>query len=138
MKFVKNIVRAGAIALAIVGGSISAKPAQADGGAVVAGIAGGLILGTIIGSTANAGTYYAPAPRYYAPAVPVYRPYYGPSVSFSFGKSYYGGKRYRHRGYGGGKRYYGNRYHGRKYRGGHKRHGFHRGHHSSLFCLTDT
>ncbi len=122
MKLLGTAVRAMAIALALVGGSMAAKPAKADGGAVVAGIAGGLILGTIIGSTANANnryyssapTYYAP--RYYAPA-PIYRPYYGPSVSFSIGTGYYGGHRYRsHR------RHYGHGY--RKFRG-HRR-GFRR------------
>lgn len=130
MTFFKNIVRAGAIALAILGGSLSAKPAQADGGAVVAGIAGGLILGTIIGSTANASnysnsyysaapTYYAPAPRYYAPA-PVYRPFYGPSVNFSFGKSFHGGKRHY------GKRHFGG-HRGRHFQGHRGHRGFHRG-----------
>ena len=114
MKLLGKAVRAMAIALALVGGSIATKPAKADGGAVVAGIAGGLILGTIIGSTANANNYYSSAPRYYAPA-PIYRPYYGPTVSFNIGSGYYGGHRY-----------YGHKRHYRKYRG----HGYrkYRGH----------
>ncbi len=112
-------IRAVAIVLALGAGSMHAKPAKADGGAVVAGIAGGLILGTIIGSTAKANNgYYAPAPTYYAPPVPryyapapVYRPYYGPRINLSIG-SYYGPKRYKgYRGYRGYKGYRGHRGH---------------------------
>ena len=124
-------VRAAAIVLALAAGSMHTKPAKADGGAVVAGIAGGLILGTIIGSTANAYPnynrgYYAPAPTYYAPRVrtyyapaPVYYPRscYGSGINigigFSSGRKYYGGKRYHRGGYG---------YRGHKRRHHHRRH----------------
>lgn len=120
MTFFGKAMRAFAVILAIGAGSMTAKPAKADGGAVIAGIAGGLILGTIIGSTANAKSYghhqvkpygyhntqsyYVPPQRsYYAPA-PVYQPrsYYSPNVTFSFGSGYYNApKRYRsHRGHG--------------------------------------
>ena len=55
---------------------IAATPAQAhDGGAVAAGVVGGLALGAIAGSAAaNAGGYNN---GYYAPAYAAPRPYYG-------------------------------------------------------------
>ena len=148
MTFFGKTMRAIAVILAVGAGTMNAKPAQADGGAVVAGIAGGLILGTIIGSTANANhhtyaapvqtyhapapTYYAPAPTYYAPASTYYapapiivpRPYYGSTLSFSFGKSYRAPKRYRKRAHGY-RHYRGNRGHR-----AHRRHNRHnRRHH---------
>lgn len=49
------------------------QPAQARGGAVAAGIIGGLAAGAIIGSAAAHGPYYGPG-YYYGPG-PVY---YGP------------------------------------------------------------
>jgi hypothetical protein len=49
------------------------EPAQARGGAVAAGIIGGLAAGAIIGSAAAHGPYYGPG-YYYGPG-PVY---YGP------------------------------------------------------------
>ena len=150
MTFFGKALRAAAIVLAVSAGSMNAKPAQADGGAVIAGVGAALILGTIIGSTANANTayhapartyhapaqtYYAPAPRYVAPRyvapVPIYapapvyvqRPYYGSSINISLGskRHYRGGKRYRNRGY---RAYPAFRGHHRRH---HRRH--YRGHH---------
>lgn len=118
MTSIRNMLRVATLGLAIVAAAaVPTKKAHADGGAVVAGIAGGLILGSIIGSTAQANSgyyapapvysqpYYAPAPRYYAPAPRYYAPrYYAPPVSLSFGYSS------------------GHRYHGRNHYRGHSRH----------------
>lgn len=108
-------MRIAAVVLALGAGSMNAKPAQADGGAIIAGVAGGLILGTIIGSSSHANTYYAPGytyrakpRRHYYPAPTYHAPRYrsGANVTFSFGSGYgnhgyYGGHRaYRHRGHG--------------------------------------
>ena len=118
MKLFGKAVRAAAVVLALGAGSMHAEPAKADAGAVVAGIAGGLILGTVLGSAANANAgYYAPAPSYYAPPPPRYyypRAYYGPNVSFSFGA--YSGPRYHRHG----------RRHGRRH---FRRYGHHHHHH---------
>lgn len=53
------------------------QPAQARGGAVAAGIIGGLAAGALIGSAVASPHYYGPGP-YYGPA-PVY---YGPHCWF--------------------------------------------------------
>lgn len=123
---IRNTLRAVALGIAMVAvAAVPTKKAHADGGAVVAGIAGGLILGTVIGSAAQANngyynggyapSYYAPAPTYYAPAPTYYAPrYYSPPVTFSFG-------------YNSGHRYYGKRNHYRGHRG-YRSHKGYRGH----------
>jgi hypothetical protein len=70
------------LAAATVAGSLAATTSPADarwrghgGGALAAGIIGGLALGALAG---NAYGYYGP-PAYYGPVYgPVYRPVYGP------------------------------------------------------------
>jgi hypothetical protein len=63
-----------ALALAI---TLSPQPASARGGAVAAGVIGGLAVGAIIGSQANSGYYGGPG--YYGPG------YYGPGY---YGRPY--------------------------------------------------
>jgi hypothetical protein len=67
-KTLTTIAAATALGLAAVA---APQQAEARGGAVAAGIIGGLAAGAIIGSAAAYGSYYGPA--YYAPG-----PYYGP------------------------------------------------------------
>lgn len=129
MKSIKNLIRASALGLALIGATfMPTKQAHADGGAVVAGIAGGLLLGTIIGSTAHAGhggyyadPYYAPAPVYSAPSY-----YYPPAVTYGFSYSsgrHYGGHRH-YRGHRHARRHWRrhHRGHWRKHRRHHRRH----------------
>ncbi len=69
----KKVLTAIAAAAALVLATV-AVPQHAEarhGGAVAAGIIGGLAVGAIIGSAASHGGYYYGAPAYYAP-----RPYY--------------------------------------------------------------
>ena len=138
MKWLRNLVRSGAVALVLAGASFTAKPAQADGGAVVAGIAGGLILGTLIGATANATPYYSGGyynhnrgsyyngghytQPYYAPVRRYYAP---PTVSYSY--NYVNTGRY----YRPHKRHYGHRSYRkhRPYRGYRGYRGYRRGYH---------
>ena len=133
MTSIGKMLRAAAFGLAIIAAAaVPTKKAHADGGAVVAGIAGGLILGSILGSAANANNgyyynngyatqpYYAPAPTYYAPAPR----YYAPPVTLSFG--YHSGRHYGHRRHYRGGRHYGSRRHYRRHHRGHR--GYHRGH----------
>ena len=60
------------VAAAVAGAAILPAPAEArgNGGAVAAGIIGGLAAGAIIGSAASQPRYYAPAPVYMAPPPP--------------------------------------------------------------------
>jgi hypothetical protein len=58
-----------ALALAV---TVTSQPAQARGGAIAAGIIGGVAVGAIIGSQANSGSYYGPG--YYDSG---YQPVYG-------------------------------------------------------------
>src|SRR5262245_21858389 len=61
-------------AAAILGIAAVAAPQSAkahDGGAIAAGVIGGLAAGAIIGSAAASGPYYGPGPVYYGPG-PVY------------------------------------------------------------------
>ena len=58
-----------ALALAV---TVTSQPAQARGGAIAAGVVGGLAVGAIIGSQANRGGYYEPG--YYDSG---YQPVYG-------------------------------------------------------------
>ena len=56
------------VAAATMGAAILPAPAQAgNGGAVAAGVLGGLAVGAIIGSAAASQPRYAPAPVYAAP-----------------------------------------------------------------------
>ena len=49
------------------------QPAKADdGGAIAAGVIGGLAAGAIIGSAAARGPYYGPGPVYYGPGPAYY------------------------------------------------------------------
>lgn len=59
------------VAAATMGAAIVPAPAQAgNGGAVAAGVIGGLAAGAIIGSAVAAPRYYEPAPVYVAPPPP--------------------------------------------------------------------
>jgi hypothetical protein len=62
------------LALAV---TVAPQPAQARGGALAAGIIGGLAVGAIVGSQYNNGGYYGGPGYYQAPYQPVYgRCYY--------------------------------------------------------------
>jgi len=80
MTSVSKKLRTAALGVAIV--AAAAAPMKqahaADRSDVVAGVVGGVLLGSFI---APVETYYEPAPTYYAP-VPQY---YSPPVTFSFG-----------------------------------------------------
>lgn len=111
MRSIKNILRAATFGFAIVAAAaVPTKNAQAaDRGDVIAGIAGGLLVGTLFAAAANASnnnyapqqTYtapaqtYAPAQQYYAPAqtysapaqtyyapAPVQQTYYAPAPTY--------------------------------------------------------
>jgi len=121
MTVLKTTLRATAFGLAMIAAAAApTKKAHAsDGAAVVAGIAGGLILGTIIGSAAQANNgyhsnSYAAVPTYDAPR------YYAPPVALSFG--YHSGRHFGHRRHYGGHGYFGHR--GHRFNRGHR---FHRG-----------
>jgi hypothetical protein len=64
-----TIAAVAALALAV---TLSPQPASARGGAIAAGIIGGVAVGAIIGSQANGGYYYG-GPAYYQPS---YQPVY--------------------------------------------------------------
>lgn len=136
----KNMLRAAALGVAMIA-TAAAVPNQAsaaDRSDVIAGVAGGLLLGTLFAAAANANnnsyaapvqTYQAPRQTYIAPAqtyaVPVqaeayYAPaptYYAPPVSFSFGFN---------RGHRFGHRHFSHRRHFRRHFGYGHRH-LHRG-----------
>lgn len=93
----KNILRAAAFGVAMV--AAAAVPTQkaqaADRGDVIAGVAGGLLVGTLFAAAANASnnhyapqTYAAPAqPQYYAPAQTYSAPaqtYYAPAPAQTY------------------------------------------------------
>ena len=63
----KKALVACATAATIAAAALAPTHAEARGGAVAAGIIGGLALGAIIGSAAAQGPYYAPGPAYYGP-----------------------------------------------------------------------
>jgi hypothetical protein len=71
-KMTKTLTALATAATLAVAAVAAPQPAQARGGAIAAGIIGGLAAGVIIGSAVN-GPYYAPG--YYYGAAPVY---YGP------------------------------------------------------------
>lgn len=59
--------------VAAVGFSVTPQPAQAgNGGAVAAGVLGGLAVGAIVGGAASQPRYYAPPPAYVYEQEPVY------------------------------------------------------------------
>ena len=59
------------VAAATMAAALAPAPAQAgNGGAVAAGVLGGLAVGAIVGSAAAQPRYYAPAPVYAAPPPP--------------------------------------------------------------------
>jgi hypothetical protein len=68
----KALIVAAAAAIAVAG-SLS-EPAHADsrGGAVAAGLIGGLAVGALVGAAAAQPRYYGPPPVYYAEPEPVY------------------------------------------------------------------
>lgn len=71
----KTLTALAATAALVVAAVSTPQPAEArGGGAVAAGIIGGLAAGAIIGSAVAGPRYYGPGPGYYGPA-PVY---YGP------------------------------------------------------------
>ncbi len=69
----KTALAVAAAGVLAAGTLVTPQPAQARGGAVAAGIIGGLAAGALIGSAVASPYYYGP-PAYYGPA-PVY---YGP------------------------------------------------------------
>ncbi|MDP2409006.1 MAG: hypothetical protein Q8M26_01840 [Pseudolabrys sp.] len=87
LKFSKILTALAAAATFVVVAVATPQQAEArrggNGGAVAAGVIGGLALGAIIGSTANArGGYYSGGPAYYG------RPsYYGPAPVY-YGRPY--------------------------------------------------
>lgn len=73
----KSLLAIAAAAMLALGSLAAPQPAQArNGGAVAAGIIGGLAAGAIIGSAAAHGPYYYGPPGYYYGPGPVY--YYRP------------------------------------------------------------
>ena len=59
------------VAAATMAAALAPAPARAgNGGAVAAGVLGGLAVGAIVGSAAAQPRYYAPAPVYVAPPPP--------------------------------------------------------------------
>ena len=77
-KMTKTLTAIAAAATLAVAAVAAPQPAQARGGAIAAGIIGGLAAGAIIGAAAN-GPYYG------------LRPYYGYPVTYGPGPVYYGG-----------------------------------------------
>ncbi len=74
-KITKTLTALAAAATIAVVGLATPQPAEAhDGGAVAAGIIGGLAAGAIIGSAAASGPYYSPG-YYYDPGPVYYRPH---------------------------------------------------------------
>ena len=74
-RYPKTLTALAAAATLAVVAIATPQPAQAhDGGAIAAGIIGGLAVGAIIGSAAAGPHYYGPGPYYYG-AAPAY---YGP------------------------------------------------------------
>ena len=72
----KPLLAIAAAATLTLGNLAAPQPAQAhDGGAVAAGIIGGLAAGAIIGSAAAHGPYYGPPGYYYGPGPVYYRPH---------------------------------------------------------------
>jgi hypothetical protein len=72
-KVTKTLTAIGAAATLAVAAVATPQPADARGGAIAAGIIGGLAAGAIIGSAVNGpyygpGYYYGPAPVYYGGA----------------------------------------------------------------------
>jgi hypothetical protein len=60
-----KVITVAAIAGLALAATITPQPALAgDGGAVAAGVVGGLAVGAIIGSQVNRGSYYGPDPGY--------------------------------------------------------------------------
>ncbi|MGI8525861.1 MAG: hypothetical protein ACR2K5_06700 [Pseudolabrys sp.] len=71
MSKLMTLAAAGALALAV---TATSQPARAgNGGAVAAGVVGGLAAGAIIGSQLNQRPYYGGPAYYQAPYEPVYR-----------------------------------------------------------------
>ena len=68
----KALIVAAAAAIAVAG--TLSEPAHAGdrGGAVAAGVLGGLAVGAIVGAAASQPRYYGPPPAYYAEPAPVY------------------------------------------------------------------
>lgn len=84
----KQILAVSALA-ALVGLASVSQPAQAggNGGAVAAGVLGGLAVGAIVGGAAAQPRYYAPAPAY------VVEPAYAPTCYFTRGRPVWDGYR---------------------------------------------
>ncbi len=79
-KTIKTLTTLAAAATLAVVAVATPQPAEARGGALAAGIIGGLAAGAIIGSAAASGGYYGPG-YYYDPGPVYYGPgpaYYGP------------------------------------------------------------
>ncbi len=117
MKSLKNMLRVAALGVAIIAAAaVPTKKAHAEGGAVVAGIAGGLILGSILGSAARAKSGFHDSGfvghHNYSPPV---------ALSFGFNSGHHFGHRRSFRGHHRGN--LGFRGHGFK-----RHHGFKRGH----------
>jgi hypothetical protein len=73
------------VAAATMGAAVLPAPAHAgNGGAVAAGVIGGLAVGSILGAAAAQPRYYAPAPVYVAP---------GPSCYWTRGEPVWDGYR---------------------------------------------
>ena len=67
-----KVISLSAVAVLALAVTVTSQPAQARGGAIAAGVVGGLAVGAIIGSQANRGGYYGPG--YYDSG---YQPVYG-------------------------------------------------------------
>ena len=89
----KALIVAAAAAFAVAG-SLS-EPAHADGrgGAVAAGVLGGLAVGAIVGAAASQPRYYGPPPAYYAEPEPVYIAPPAPSCYWTRGEPAWDGYR---------------------------------------------
>ena len=73
-KITKTLTALAAVATLAVAAVAAPQPAEARGGALAAGIIGGLAVGAIVGSAAANGPYYGPG-YYYGPGPVYYRPH---------------------------------------------------------------
>jgi len=85
----KALIVAAAAAIAVSGTLSEPTHAGDRGGAVAAGVLGGLAVGAIVGAAASQPRYYGPPPAYGAEPAPVYVAPPPPRSAYDPGPSYY-------------------------------------------------